>query len=175
MTKQKTVKTVQTKLNIKLNNDQYLEISVSIVPVISGSVQREALKFCKSQNIDHLVRSLDMADTIPSETESAAVELLVGNDYYRDIILSQKTEVQAGLYLLVSKLGWILTGRTNECESSADKTNMLILTYGTNITSTSVHQFIDNVTPTKPDLEDFWNIETTGILDYPNITNDERW
>ena len=66
--KPKTVKTVQTKLRLKLNNGEYLEISANIVPVISGSVQRKALKFCNSQNIEHLVKILDMADSIPSET-----------------------------------------------------------------------------------------------------------
>ena len=51
-----------------------------------------------------------MADTIPTETESSEIELLIGNDYYLDIILSQKIEIQPGLYLLASKLGWIWTG-----------------------------------------------------------------
>ena len=147
--KPKTVKTVQTKLCIRLNNGQYLEISANIVPVISGSVQRKALRMCNSQNIDNLVRSLDMADTISSETETSAIELLIGNDYYLDI-LSQKIKVQTGLYLLASKLGWILTGRTNEIEHSAEETNMLILTYRTNLTQTNVYQAIDSVTPTKP-------------------------
>ena len=169
--KPKTVKIVQTKLCIRLNNGQYLEISANIVPVISGSVQRKALRMCYSQNIDHLVRSLDMADTIPSETETSAIELLIGNDYYLDI-LSQKIKVQPGLYLLASKLGWILTGRTNEIEHSAEETNMLIQTYRTSLTQTNVYQAIDSVTPTKPDLEDFWNIESIGILDKPDTTND---
>ena len=48
---------------------------------------------------------------------------------------------------------------------------MLILTYGTNLTQTNVYQAIDSVTPTKP--EDFWNIESIGILDKPDTTNDE--
>ena len=125
--KPKTVKTIQTKLSIKLNNGQYLDISANIVPVISGTVQRKASKFHSSENLDHLVRSLDTADSIPSETESSTVELLIGNDYYLDIILSQKIEVQPGLYLLASKLGWILTGRTSEVKSELNQTNMLIL------------------------------------------------
>ena len=139
--------------------------------MISVSVQRKALRFYDSQNIDHLVKSLDMADTIPTETESFDIELLIGNDYYLDIILSQKIEIQP--YLLASKLGWILTGRTHEFESSADETNMLILTYGINLTQTDVYQTLDSVTPTKPDLEDFWNIESIGILDKTDTTNDE--
>ena len=96
-----------------------------------------------------------MADTIPSETETSTVELLIGNDCYLDIILSQK--IQPGLYLLASKLGWILTGRTSEVISEFNQTNMLILTYGTIVSNTSVFTCtsIDDVTPSKPDLEDF--------------------
>ena len=141
--------------------------------MICGIVQRKALTFCSSEYLDHLIKSLDLADTIPLETESSQVELLVGNDYYLDIILSQKIEVQPGLYLLSSKLGWILTGRSSELETSANETNMLILTYGTNITQTNVFQSIDSATPTKPDLEDFWNMETIGVLDHPTAENDE--
>lgn len=124
----KTVKTTQTRLWIKLNIGQQLDISANIVPFISCSVQRKELKLCSSQNLKYLIKSLDMADTIPSETESSTVELLVGSNYYLDIILPQKIEVQPGLYLLVSKLGWILTGRTSESESTANESAMLSLT-----------------------------------------------
>ena len=165
--KPKTVKTVQTKFSIKLNNGQYLDISANIVPIINGTVQRKPSKFHTSENLDHLVRSLDMADSISSETESSTVELLIGNDYYLVIILSQKTEVQPGLYLLASKLGWILTGRMSEVESELNQTNMLILTYGTNVSNTSVF------TPSEPDLEDFWNSESIGVYDNPRTSTDE--
>ena len=169
----KVVKTTQTRLSVKLNNGQYMDITANLVPVISGTVQRNSINLCSSKNIEHLVKSLDLADTIPLETESSTVELLIGNDYYLDIILPQKIEVQPGLYLLSSKLGWILTGRTTETETSASETNMIILTYGTNITQTSVFQSVDNAIPVKPDLEDFWNMETIGVLDNQTTKNDE--
>ena len=51
----KTIKTTQTKLNIKLKNGTYLEASANIVPVISGSVQRKAMKLKSSENFEHLV------------------------------------------------------------------------------------------------------------------------
>ena len=114
-----------------------------------------------------------MADSIPSQTESSTVELLIGSDYYLDIILSQEIEVQPGLYLLASKLGWKLTGRTSEAESSLNESSMLILTYGNNITETNGFTSVDTVTPRKPDLEDFWNIETIGILDDPKTRHDD--
>ena len=50
---------------------------------------------------------------------------------------------------------------------------MLILTNGANLTQTYVYQTLDSVTPTKLDLEYFWNIESIGILDKTDITNDE--
>ena len=36
-----------------------------------------------------------LADDIPTERETSSVELLIGNDYYLDIILPQKAEVQS--------------------------------------------------------------------------------
>ena len=138
------MQTTQTRLSVKLNNGQYMDITAYIVPMISGIIQRNSMNLCSSKNIEHLVKSLDLADTISLETESSTVELLIGNDYYLDIILPQKITVQPGLYLLSSKLGWILTGRTTEMETSASETNMIVLTYGTNITQTSVFQSVDN-------------------------------
>lgn len=32
---------------------------------------------------------------------------------------------------------------------------------------------VDNATPTKPDLEDYWKIEAIGIHENPRTTNDE--
>ena len=60
------------------------------------------MTLCSSKNMEHLVKSMDLADTIPFETESSTVELLDGNDYYFDIVLPQKNEGRPGLYLLSS-------------------------------------------------------------------------
>ena len=60
-----------------------------------------------------------LADDIPIERETSSVELLIGNDYYLDIILPQKFEAQSGLYMLGSKLGWILSRRTSEIVEKA--------------------------------------------------------
>ena len=50
---------------------------------------------------------------------SSSVELLIGNDYYLDIILPQKIEVQAG----------ILSGRTSEITNeTSEASNESILT-----------------------------------------------
>lgn len=160
-------------MSVKLKNGTYLEISANIVPVISGSVQRKAMKINSSENFEHLVSSLELADDVPKMSESSSVDILIGNDYYLDIILSQRIEVQPGLYLLASKLGWILTGRSGDHESNMNETNMLILTYGNDVTGTSAFSSIDSVHPQKPDLEDFWNVESIGILDNSKTLTDE--
>ena len=54
-------------------------------------------------------KNLKLADTISTSYEDARVDILVGNDYYLDIISSEKIQLQEGLYLLGSKLGWIMS------------------------------------------------------------------
>ncbi|XP_053395582.1 uncharacterized protein LOC128555848 [Mercenaria mercenaria] len=50
---------------------------------------------------------------------------------------------------------------------------MLVLTYGNDITNHSVFTSIDSAIPTKPNLEDFWNIESIGITDNVQNSNEE--
>ncbi|VDI29698.1 Hypothetical predicted protein [Mytilus galloprovincialis] len=62
-------------------------------------------------------------------------------DYYLDLILSHKVEIQPGLYLLASKLGWIVTGRTRETYEEKSETGLLILS------NTSSFEISDIETP----------------------------
>ena len=59
-----------------------------------------------------------------------SVELLLGNDYYLDIAMSQKMEVLLGLCLLSSKLGRILAWGVICEHDEMNVPNMLILTHG---------------------------------------------
>ena len=169
----KTIKTTQTKLSLKLKNGAYLELTANIVPVISGSVQRKAMKINSSESFEHLVSSVELADDVPKMFETSSVDALIGNDYYLDIIMPQRIEVQRGLHLLSAKLGWILSGRSGDHDSDVNETNMLILTYGNDVTRTSALSSIDSVHPQKPDLEDFWRVESIGILDNSKTLADE--
>ena len=57
---------------------------------ITGTVHRKSLVFAQSESMDYLMNSLDLADTIPLEYESTTIELLLANDYYLDVVLSQR-------------------------------------------------------------------------------------
>ena len=132
-----------------------MEISANIVPNITGTIQRKPVRIEKINDFVSLTENLNLADTVPTVTELGTIDLLIGNDYYLDIITRHKIEVQKGLYLLSSKLGWILSGRTHEIGDNDTDMNMLILTYGANISKTEVFTTVDDSLPTKPNLEDF--------------------
>ena len=42
-------------------------------------------------------------------------------------------------------------------------TSMLSFTHGNTINNSSVFSSVDSVVPVKPDLEEFWKLETLGI------------
>lgn len=168
------VKTKSTTLCLKLNDGTYMEIQANIVPVIGSNIERKQVDITSNNSLKHLVKSLDLADTFPNENEHTSIELLIGNDYYLDLILPQRIEIQSGLYLLGSKLGWILTGRTQDKDIYSESASMLILTYGNDVTERSAFQCVDNTIKTKPDIQDFWNIEAIGITDNPSLSDDEK-
>jgi hypothetical protein len=63
--KQKVIKTYTTLINVKLNNGEYLEISANIVSVISGNIRRKRLSVHTNESLQHLLKSVNMPDTIP--------------------------------------------------------------------------------------------------------------
>ena len=66
--------------------------------------------------------------------------------------------------MLGSKLGWILAGRTPDSFKEATEPSLLILTYGSEMRKeTSLFTEADKSLPLKPNLEDFWRLESIGI------------
>ena len=169
----KRIKTPTTKLDIILKDGSTLKISANVVPQIAGSIQRRPVNLKSIKNWEYLWTEFSLADDFPNVQETSSVELLIGNDYYLDIILPQKIEIQTGLYMLGSKLGWILAGRTTEIVENTSEPSMLVVTYGTDITrETTLMTQADHSLPMKPNLEDFWRLESIGIHESPRETDD---
>lgn len=97
----------KSKLVKTRKNGQYKAVTANIVPNITGTITRKPVSLQSPVNLHNL-----SLDSIPSESEPITLDLLVGNDYYLDIIQCDKIEVQPSLYLLSSKLGWFSSGRT---------------------------------------------------------------
>lgn len=57
-----------------------------------------------------MVRGYEFVDIFLNELEVLSVELLIGNDYYSDLVLLERKKVRFGLYLFGFYLGWIFFG-----------------------------------------------------------------
>ncbi|XP_060589617.1 uncharacterized protein LOC132744845 [Ruditapes philippinarum] len=110
-------------------------------------------------------------------TQSLADKLRLKKQYVEELhVFTFAIEVQPGLYLMCSKLGWILTGRSYSEIKEKEEPNMLILTHGSVNNSTinkGIFCGIDSCENSIQDLEDFWNIEAIGICDKDEMNDDE--
>ena len=131
--KPKTQKTPSTTFDIKLRDGSVLKMTANVIPNITGPIQRRPFDTSCLKNWEYLWKENALADTLPSECESSTIDILIGNDYYLDLILPQKVEIQPGLYMLGSKLGWILAERPSDDTKEAVEQSMLVITYGTEI------------------------------------------
>ncbi|CAG2200106.1 unnamed protein product [Mytilus edulis] len=172
--KPKTLRTQKVSLKIKLKDGVCMLIDANVVPKITGSILRRPLKMDDRENVKYLCNNLQLADTLPSSLESSTIEILIGNDYYLDIILPQKIEIQQGLYLLGFKLGWILTGRSQLSDEERENKMTMTVNGLLSITECCLHSTIDTCLQIKPSIEDFWKLETIGIQDCPYTSDDEN-
>ena len=61
------------------------------------------MKFLKDSSLEE-----KLANTLVTNTESFQVDMLLGNDYYFDLLQPRKISLGNGLFLFQSKLGWVL-------------------------------------------------------------------
>jgi len=90
------------KLKSKIGEEML--ITVNIVPNITDVIQRKSVKIENKRRFDDFTKQLELVDKIPEKDESDSIDLLIGNDYYLDIVIGHTIEVQKVLYLLSSKI-----------------------------------------------------------------------
>lgn len=94
-------------LRIKLIDGTFLDMSANMVKTVVNGVKRMPLVELKTSLCNNLV----FADTIPTAPEILHIDLLIGTDYYGHLVTGQKGELSPELFVIGSKLGWLLTGR----------------------------------------------------------------
>ena len=100
-----------------------------MVQNITGTIQRCPVHLKSMQTVTSQYSST-LADTLPLVRKRTSIELIIGNDYYLDLILPQRVELRPGLYLLESEFELILTGRSSELTFEKQEANTLVLIYG---------------------------------------------
>ena len=106
--KPKKVTAFEVQLTIKTRMGNDLDIKASVVPQITGLVERTPLNV---KDANEIQRRYHLADTLPTCLETSPLGILIGNNYYNDIMMNEKEKIHDGLYLLNSRFGWILSGR----------------------------------------------------------------
>ena len=156
--KQKTASIVELKIQTRFGKS--IKIKATVTKQISGPLLRTPLQL-KNQRM--LMQQYDLADTLPSQMETYTLGILIGNDHYYDIMLDKREVVQENLYVLESKLGWILSGRTTIRESQ-DENILFLLSTSSDIPS-ELHKMKreNQIAMFKPNVEDLWNLENIGI------------
>ena len=153
-------------------------LKVAEVPSITGKVNRIPLK---KEDLDFLNKEFTegkLADTLPCQVESSTIEMLIGNDYYFDLLQPRKMELGSGLSLFHSRLGWILGGRIEGTTESNEELSLLVSTVGSAPLdikpSTHMLTEIDPSLVPTPSVEQFWNLESIGITDSPVVSDDDQ-
>ena len=164
------IKTRKATINLKLHDGTLMQMTVNVVPTVTGTVQRVPVNTSKFKSI---WKEYPLADSLPTTSETSTIELLIGNDYYLDLIMTEKVEISNGTYLLKSKLGWLLSGRTvsNKTDSVRENMTMSLLTLGDpwKFKSQKDDPSIQEILPR---IQDIWELDTLGIKD-PIVTSDD--
>ena len=61
------------------------------------------MAFLKSEGFEK-----KLGDAFPTKSDSYPIEMLIGNDYYFDLLLPWKVDLRPSLWLFQFELGWIL-------------------------------------------------------------------
>ena len=99
--------------------------------------------------------------------------LHICSDYYLELITAEKIELEPGLYLLGSKLGWILSGRFGKRTCNESSASMLIFCCPNQTTLEPILLSENSLVLSDQNIDDFWRLENVGIKD-PLIDSDNN-
>ena len=137
-------------------------------PIQRGLLQPSDLEFLLS------ISPEKMADTVPSNSEPSSVDLLIGSDYFWSILGTEKVILPSGLYLISSNL----TGKYSDPNHVSCKSHISTCFVTTQVNHTlfevSLFSSSDDTITKSPNIEDFWRLETIGIGDSLDQTDDDR-
>jgi hypothetical protein len=68
-------------MQIKIKSGEKIDVSVNILPVISGTIHRKPVTHLY-ENASEILNTIALADTITKQHETCKIEILLGNDYY---------------------------------------------------------------------------------------------
>ena len=162
-TEPKQIKASIVEIDLCARSGTCIRLSCSIIPQITGEFPKIALHL---PQVLSLVRQYPLADSLVQNEQSVIVDMLIGNDYYWDIVEPTKIQLLPGLYLIDSKLGFLLSGRIPNINPSDSNYSFM------SIEKSSRKTKIDSVL--KDDISNLWSLENLGIKDDPYENDDDK-
>ena len=105
MTKPRCIVTKVVEVDIVLKSGFRTTIKANIVPEVTGTIEKRPIQ---SKTIKKTLEQYELADKVSMKVESYTIDLLIGNDYYADIVSMNRTKLSDGLYLISSnRKQWI--------------------------------------------------------------------
>ena len=163
--------------NVQVKDGSYTKMSANVLKHITGMIQRNPLTE-KDLEFLRLIPSSELADSIPSAFESVAIDLLIGSDFFWDIVGGNKVMLPSGMFILPSKFGYIITGRCPDTKESMIDGKLFTL-----FVSTEVSQVVPELclrysantsAMVSPQLENLWCLENIGISDPQFVDGDDE-
>ena len=151
--------TYVVRFKVKLKDGSFMCLSANVLKQITGSIQRIPL-VQKDLNFLKAMPAEKMADYVPDKLENTTIDLLIGSDYFWEIVEGDKVILPSGMFMIPSKLGYIITGKfpdNSQCFSNCVHTMF-----------TAVGSCFE------PNIEDLWCLETIGIKDPLSVGNDDE-
>lgn len=149
------------KLEITTRKNKTITLLANAVPTITKGVEMPVIDLGKRKDIT-------LAD---DGSLGERVDILVGNDYYFNLIGTEKIRLQDNLFLINSEFGWIISGRVNTEEN---ENTLSVITYCQNHDPNCVY-FTEPDLPLKNmDISFLWSMESIGITDNPKATREEE-
>uniref|UniRef100_A0A8D8VU26 Integrase catalytic domain-containing protein n=1 Tax=Cacopsylla melanoneura TaxID=428564 RepID=A0A8D8VU26_9HEMI len=163
--KPKVIKTYLVTLKILLSDGTFLEISAYSVPRITGPLPAHAnLK----ESVRTQYRDLNVA---PDTVRDQPVDVLVGSDYYYSLVTGRVRVIQNSLFLIESKLGWIVSGQQTKNPENQTMTFLTFVSGSENFRS----QFSVPDPPLQDDnIKELWELEAIGIKDSPKVLQQDE-
>ena len=116
----KEVKSFLVEMQMTLLDGTW-KFNENTVSIITGKIHRAPLNFNNP-----LLHNLQLANTLPKKYEEMPIDLLIGNDYYYDLITLERIELASRLYLTGSRLSWIISGCVNCTNMLKSQTTLFV-------------------------------------------------
>ncbi len=158
--------------DLLLNDGNSLPIEANVQDELTRNLHLEALSTEDVEFLQNLPANY-VASDIPFTAKDFMPDILIGNDYFWDIVQMSRKTLPSGLHLISSKLGLLLGGRAQfdgtEDNSSSGSYPIFVSSIH-NADSYSQNYNAWNAVP-----EALWQLETTGIRDSSSDEDAKAW